>query len=301
MLEYGGSRFIWPLPSAKHVVVVHDLASRFPAAKLVSSTMAGKVIPVLEDIYNTYGNPELQTSDDGPPFNSKKMVHFADKRDIKLRTTPPHHPKCNPCRNLHENDRQSIEGLPPRWFFRQGGSSGNPQQLTSHPATGIPPANMMFRDSMKSQFPRRSSSQAEIMAAKERDLHQKERKQMDVNSSKYRKTSNFVVGDLVLDRNYTKKSKFNPEFMTVPFEVIKINTEAKKLTLRKINGDNVLIRHPDDVKLYYGEEYFRMKMVNDPEAVESLVEMEVVLHNRRDDEESEDCATADDETGLNIP
>lgn len=57
------------MPSNNHVVVVQDLGSRFPAAKLVSSTKVTKVIPALEDIYNAYGNPEIQISDNGPPFN----------------------------------------------------------------------------------------------------------------------------------------------------------------------------------------------------------------------------------------
>ena len=43
-----------PMPSKNHVVVVQDLGSRFPAAKLVSSTKSTKVIPALEDIYNAY-------------------------------------------------------------------------------------------------------------------------------------------------------------------------------------------------------------------------------------------------------
>ena len=57
-----------PMPSSKHVVVVQDLGFRFPAAKLVTSTKAEKVIPVLKDIYNAYGNPEQQISDNGPPI-----------------------------------------------------------------------------------------------------------------------------------------------------------------------------------------------------------------------------------------
>ena len=56
-----------PMPSSNHVVVVHDLASRFPAAKLVRSTKADCVIPALADIYDAYGNPETQISDNGPP------------------------------------------------------------------------------------------------------------------------------------------------------------------------------------------------------------------------------------------
>ena len=39
-----------PMPSSKHIVVVQDMASRYPAAKLVRNTSASEVIPVLRDI-----------------------------------------------------------------------------------------------------------------------------------------------------------------------------------------------------------------------------------------------------------
>ena len=39
-----------PMPSKEHVVVVQDLASRFPAAKLISSTNARQVLPALGEI-----------------------------------------------------------------------------------------------------------------------------------------------------------------------------------------------------------------------------------------------------------
>ena len=42
-----------PMPTSKHVVVVQDLTSRFPAAKLVSSTKADKLLPALEEIDDT--------------------------------------------------------------------------------------------------------------------------------------------------------------------------------------------------------------------------------------------------------
>ena len=48
-----------PMPSRNHVVVVQDLASCYPAAKIVSSTAADKVIPAMTDIYDSYGNPEV--------------------------------------------------------------------------------------------------------------------------------------------------------------------------------------------------------------------------------------------------
>ena len=71
-----------PMPSKKHVVVVQDMGTRFPVAKLVTSTAADKVIPVLSDIYNNYGNPDVHRSDNGPPFNSKAFKEFSESRGI---------------------------------------------------------------------------------------------------------------------------------------------------------------------------------------------------------------------------
>ena len=85
-----------PMPTSKHVVVAQDLASRFPAAKLVTSTKADKVLPALSEIYATYGNPEVQISDNGPPFNSAQMHHFAANKSIKLQTALLLHPSSNP-------------------------------------------------------------------------------------------------------------------------------------------------------------------------------------------------------------
>ena len=86
---------IGPMPSSKHIIMVQDLASRFPYAKLEYSTTGDKVIPVLANIYDTYGNPDIQLSDNGPPFNTKKMHEFAKKEDIQLETVPPHYPSSN--------------------------------------------------------------------------------------------------------------------------------------------------------------------------------------------------------------
>ena len=61
-----------PMPPSHHVVAVQDLTSRYPSARIVSSTKAAKVLPASADIYNTLGNPELQISDNGPHFNSKE-------------------------------------------------------------------------------------------------------------------------------------------------------------------------------------------------------------------------------------
>ena len=78
-----------PVPSSNHVILLQDLGSRYPAAKLVSSTKAEKVIPALKEIYSYYGNLEIQISDNGPLFSSKKMGAFANENNIKLKKIDP--------------------------------------------------------------------------------------------------------------------------------------------------------------------------------------------------------------------
>ena len=46
-----------PLLSKNYIVIIKDLASRYPIAKLVKSTNVKSAIPVLEDIFNTFRNP----------------------------------------------------------------------------------------------------------------------------------------------------------------------------------------------------------------------------------------------------
>ena len=47
---------IGPLPSKNYTVVIQNLTSCYPIAKLVKSTNVKSVIPVVEDIYDTFGN-----------------------------------------------------------------------------------------------------------------------------------------------------------------------------------------------------------------------------------------------------
>ena len=60
---------------------VQDLQSRFAVAKLASLTSNGKVIPMLTEILDTYGNSETQIFENGVYFGSNKMKIFAHSRD----------------------------------------------------------------------------------------------------------------------------------------------------------------------------------------------------------------------------
>ena len=86
-----------PMLSSNHVIVVQDIGSRYPSAKLVSSTKAERVIPALKEIYRYYGNPEIQITDNGPFFTSKQMGVLANENNGKLQKIVPQHPSSNPA------------------------------------------------------------------------------------------------------------------------------------------------------------------------------------------------------------
>ena len=144
-----------PMPSSNHVVVVTDLASRYPAAKVVKSTKADNVLPVLSEIYDIYGIPKIQISDNGPPFNCKRMNQFASQREIELRMTPPHHPSSNPAETLMRTLGKGMkigakQGALERETLKR---TINIYRQTPHPATGLPPASVLFRDGYRGDFP----------------------------------------------------------------------------------------------------------------------------------------------------
>ena len=41
------------------------------------------------------GNPDVQKTDNGPPFNSKEMNNFTTRRNISQVKTAPAHPAAN--------------------------------------------------------------------------------------------------------------------------------------------------------------------------------------------------------------
>ena len=141
-----------PMPSPKQIVVVQDLGSRYPAAKLVSLTRAESAMPALKDTYINYSRPETQISDNGPPFNSKKMAEFAVQNNIELQKIAPLHPSSNPVETFmgplgkamkivhmnKENEKYTLEVLL------------NNYRDIPHPATGLTPASMLFRDDKRS-------------------------------------------------------------------------------------------------------------------------------------------------------
>ena len=203
-----------PMPSSNHVVVVQDLASRYPCAKLVSSTSADKVLPALADIYNNLGNPQNQLSDNGTPFQSSSMKQFAAQRGINLQMIPPFHPSSNPVETFMRPLGKAMKIGHKNKFSEKTTVDNLLQDYrdTPHPATGISPGSSLFRDGQTGVFPRVTVSDDQVSSARARDLQQKLERQERVNSKKYMKHTIFKEGDIVFMRSQKKSHKFDPIF-----------------------------------------------------------------------------------------
>ena len=242
-----------PMPSSKHIVVVQDMASRFPAAKLVSSTKANQVIPAISEIYDNYGNPENQLSDNGPPFNSKEMETFASNRQINLQKSPPGHPESNPVETFMKPLGKAMKIA----HFNKASVKDVLTQLlenyrsTPHPATGISPASMLFRDGLRTSFPRKNVDPEAVTAARTHDETTKKAREIQINSSKYRRPLKIDIGDSVVLRDFQKSSKFKPIFSPEPCSVLEYSNHNTVTVERKSDG-KVLTRHTDDVKKFFG-------------------------------------------------
>ena len=115
---------------------------------------------------------------------------------------------------------------------------------TPHPATGLPPSAMMFRDPPNAAFPRVLVSDEQVKTAREEDCKLKEERGKQVNSSKYRKKTNVEIGDWVLIRNFDKESKFDPVFQPDPCQV----TEVANGWIEVERNGRSYRRHLDDIK-----------------------------------------------------
>ena len=85
-----------PIPDTKHVLVVQDMFTRSPAAKIVSSTSADLVVKALDDIYTNFGTPTTHGTNNGSPFNSQQFKDYSDAKGILHSQVYSYHPEGNP-------------------------------------------------------------------------------------------------------------------------------------------------------------------------------------------------------------
>ena len=241
-----------PMPNHKHILVVQDMLSRFPAARIVPSTSTTPVIEALNSIYTDYGNPESHRSDNGPPFNSKEFADFSKSHSIMHHKTFPYHPQANPVETFmkpigkamkiaHYNKTSLQDAL---------NSTLAAYRSTPHPATCVTPAQMLFRSSYNQDFASQPLTNEQVDLAQKRDQEQRLKRQEELNTSTHRKESHYEPNSMVLVKNDIR-CKFDPMFGPTPFKVIK--SQGNGLILERSSDNRIFRRHCDDVKPIFKE------------------------------------------------
>ena len=236
-----------PTPNKKHVLVVQDSLSRFPAATMVNSTAAKPVIKALESVYDTYGNPDIHRTDNGPPFNSTAFNNLSNQRGIDHKRVFEYHPQGNPAETFMKPLGKAIK-------IANYGNEPMEQAInqlltayrsTPHPSTGVAPGDMMFRHGYKTDFPRQELREEDLESAKCHDQLQKDQRQDKVNSSCRFQKPKLAIGQRVLIKNEKKRSKFDPMFETTEYMIT--NLERNGAILKSEQGITRR-HHVNDIK-----------------------------------------------------
>lgn len=243
-----------PMPDNRHVLVVQDSFSRYPAAKIVASTKSTPVLNALDDIYMNYGNPERHRTDNGPPFNSQEFTDYSRQNGIQHTKVFPYHAQANPAETFM---RPLGKAMKIAYNSNQNKTTALNDLLigyrsTPHPATGLAPGNMLFRYGYHHDFPRTTNSDTEVAEARNRDWEQRQRRNQQRNESVKRKVTTYDIGDQVLVSNMNRQSKYEALFEQIPHTVIAI--DGSGLYLRNPTTQQIIRRHKDYVKPYYQPE-----------------------------------------------
>ena len=214
--------FYGPLKNGKHLMVLIDDYSRYPIVRIVSSTAATKVIPILTDIFSMFGIPAKVRSDNGPPFNGFQFKEFAVSQGFKHRRVTPLWPRANGlCERFMKNlskviknttlSNQSLESELLN-FLRN-------YRATPHASTKKTPNQLLFKtESSTSKMPVFRSAQ-ENCDAVNNDSKSKEKMKVYCDRKLKATPSKLKIGDLVLLRTAQSTNKAMPIYDPDPFTI----------------------------------------------------------------------------------
>ncbi|CAF1038215.1 unnamed protein product, partial [Brachionus calyciflorus] len=245
--------FYGPLRCGTYLLVLVCEYSRYPLVRIVTSTSANKVIPVLNEIFSVFGIPGVLKSDNGPPFNSHDFKKFSLEQGFKHKKITPLWPRSNGMcerfmRNLGKVMRNSSSSQSD-WeaelveFLRN-------YRDTPHSSTGVAPYKLMFQSRAKTSklpdFNTVVQSKGELHElAKHRDSQAKDKMKMYNDKKLKAQSNNFKVGDMVLVK-WKRSNKSTSLFDPRPFKIIKIN--GTMITVER--DGHILVRNSSFIKNY---------------------------------------------------
>lgn len=211
--------FYGPVKSEYLMVLVDD-HSRYPVVEVLSSTSADVVIPRLDQIFTTFGIPEILRSDNGPPFNSAKFASFARYLGFKHHRVAPRWARANgEAERFMQNLKKTIQtAIIDRRSYKQAINTFlRSYRATPHASTNVSPHQALFGRAPRTRLP------TEHIVDKSTSLHIHDRKarlrmQQSADKRAHRAVT-LKIGDTVLVKNDTR-GKFTPTFHPVAAKIV---------------------------------------------------------------------------------
>ncbi|KAL1487798.1 hypothetical protein ABEB36_015553 [Hypothenemus hampei] len=166
-----------PTPNYPFQRVDVDFAGPF-RNKIVKSTSFQSILPVLNNIFTSFGYPETLKSDNGPPFNSRDFKQFLDDCGIKHTRVTPYWPEAN---GLAERFVKTCKKALLCTHLETGNFDAKIQEFlvsyrsAPHASTKISPFEAVFKRRMNNYIPQIRQNNEDNREIKITDMRSKEK------------------------------------------------------------------------------------------------------------------------------
>ena len=209
------------LQNGKYLLVVTDEYSRYVVVDILDSISTTSVIPRLDKIFAEFGEPVSLEMDNGPPFNSHEFKTYASITRFRHRKIRPLWPQANAeterfMRTVKKSIKTALNKS--RNWKQELFKFLLDYQTTPHCTTGVPPASILFGQTIKNRLPHLITPIAEDPSIRERDTKAKKTIKQYADTKTYVKPSDLRVGDTVIVKSdHTSKAltPYQPNPMTI--------------------------------------------------------------------------------------
>ena len=235
-----------PLPNGESILVVVDYYSRWYEIRILTSTVASKVIKAMQSMFDIHGLPISIKSDNGPQFVAHEFKEYLGSLGIHHHLVTPRWPEANG--EVERQNRSLMKRV--RIAYSEGKDYKHElnkyivsYRNVAHSITGKSPAEMLFGRKLRVKIPQSRDIFNDI-EVRDRDSELKhtmvESRNQGLGSHTHK------VGDLVLvKRDCT--GKVDTPFHTAPFRVKEVS--GTMITVESEQG-RVIRRNSSFVKPY---------------------------------------------------
>ena len=219
--EYVAIDYLGPLPDGRYILVVVDYFSRFIELTFTQDTSSETTIKALNVIFCRNGFPLRLKSDNAKAFSSKEFKSFLTEYNVEHITSPPLWPQANG--EVERQNRSILKRLKIATVEGQDLEMELAKYLllyhsTPHSTTGAPPAQLLFRRSIRDKLPSILHPSLEYDTVVDQDLTRKESQKVAADSHRHARPPVTPGSSVWLPA--IPKNKLSPAFDPSPYQVV---------------------------------------------------------------------------------